>query len=330
MTSDFDELASAYLDGQTSDAETAQVESDPALLGEVDELRAIADAIGRDVTPPDDLVKRRQIGVALDAFDDVHGTSAAAFDDAAAHREPSEAAAPIDLSQRRTGTADRVSGREFPSWLGVAAVLVLIVGGIGLLGLLGSGSDDSETASVDVATDAAAGTESTAVASNMTVEASDAAATAVGRGNAANEPAAQDDAARQESAEDSGGGVVEAEEADEGEAGADQEAAELVEESAASATTTAGGGFFPEESLEAARVDFTVIPETDELLALEDGPRFVAELAECTEVVINEFGAEVVFFVPVSVAGVDGEALFVGPDTDRSVLLLDESCAVIG
>ena len=45
MTDDFDELASAYLDGQVSDSEADRVEADPDLQARVSELAALSDAV---------------------------------------------------------------------------------------------------------------------------------------------------------------------------------------------------------------------------------------------------------------------------------------------
>ncbi|MBV9953592.1 MAG: zf-HC2 domain-containing protein [Acidimicrobiia bacterium] len=45
------ELASAYLDGEATPDERARVEADPQLLARVDELRAVAGAVGTGFTP---------------------------------------------------------------------------------------------------------------------------------------------------------------------------------------------------------------------------------------------------------------------------------------
>ena len=46
-----DELVSAYLDGEATPAEIAEVEASDALLARVEELRAVRDAVAEPVTP---------------------------------------------------------------------------------------------------------------------------------------------------------------------------------------------------------------------------------------------------------------------------------------
>ena len=47
-----DELISAYLDGEATPAEVAEVEADDALLARAEQLRAVRDAVAAPVTPP--------------------------------------------------------------------------------------------------------------------------------------------------------------------------------------------------------------------------------------------------------------------------------------
>ena len=75
---------------------------------------------------------------------------------------------------------------------------------------------------------------------------------------------------------------------------------------------------------------FDEIPTDEELFAAAAGPRFAPEAAACTELVAEEIGVEIDFFVPIAVAGVDGEALFSGPPSDLAVLLLDRNCEPFG
>ena len=102
---------------------------------------------------------------------------------------------------------------------------------------------------------------------------------------------------------------------------------------AAPSTTTSReattGGFFPEDELEEATVAFADVPDRDELLALADGPRFDPILARCAAELEGEIGG-VLFFVPVSVGGIDGEALFTGSEADLVVVLVDRGCESLG
>jgi hypothetical protein len=120
---DFDELASAHLDGATSPEEAALVASDPALQARVEELRVVRDAI-RESPAVDPARRDAAIAAALDAFDD-----------AAA---PGVPAAPVTaLAPRRAPTPTLVRV------LGVAAVFVLLaLLAVPLLGNLGDGGDD--------------------------------------------------------------------------------------------------------------------------------------------------------------------------------------------
>jgi hypothetical protein len=60
-----DELASAYVDGEVSADERAQVEGDPELLARVDELRAVQRALAAPVEPPPEAYRDAAIAAAL-------------------------------------------------------------------------------------------------------------------------------------------------------------------------------------------------------------------------------------------------------------------------
>ncbi|RIK04831.1 MAG: hypothetical protein DCC48_12370 [Acidobacteria bacterium] len=64
---DLDELASAYLDGETTGDEAARVEDDPSALARVDRLAAVADAIAQPVDLPAVDQREDQIAAALTA-----------------------------------------------------------------------------------------------------------------------------------------------------------------------------------------------------------------------------------------------------------------------
>ena len=61
-----DELASAYLDGDATPQEAAQVESDPRLQELVEELRAVRNLVGAPMEVPSDEVRDQMIAQALD------------------------------------------------------------------------------------------------------------------------------------------------------------------------------------------------------------------------------------------------------------------------
>lgn len=64
-----DELVSAYLDGEATPAEIAEVERDDALLARVEQLRSVRDAVAAPVAPMPAELKDQMIGAALAAAD---------------------------------------------------------------------------------------------------------------------------------------------------------------------------------------------------------------------------------------------------------------------
>ncbi|MGI9613487.1 MAG: anti-sigma factor family protein [Acidimicrobiales bacterium] len=331
MTSDFDELASAYLDGEATDAQVARVDSDPQLLARVAELRSLSEAMNVDVPLPDDLLKQRQIGAALEAFD------AGGWQGSVAAGATVPASAPIDLGERRAKGAARATGSGgLPRWLGVAAVLLLVVGGVGVLTQIGGGSDDTDLATAadsgELEAGGADGEDASEVLTDNTMaaarEAADAAAPVAG--SADGDDAEQSFAAEAEDEAASDEGF-----ADSGDEESEEQAEEDADDAAPSTTvtvlpSTTAGGFFPEEELEAARVGLGASPTEAALLALADGARFDPALAGCVAEVEAADGLEVRFFVPVSVDGVDGEALFGGSEIDPVVVVVDGECAPLG
>jgi arginine/ornithine N-succinyltransferase beta subunit len=104
-----DELASAYLDGAATIEEQALVESDPALLARVDELRSVRDALAEPVVPATAAERDATISAAVGA------TNVVAIDTA--------------RGQRRLRIAS------------IAAAIVLVLGAAGILiRAAGSGS----------------------------------------------------------------------------------------------------------------------------------------------------------------------------------------------
>jgi hypothetical protein len=156
--------ASAYLDGELDAAETARAEADPAVMAEVDLIRALQSEL-RDVEPFDPRARERAINAALAEFDELTA-------------------------------ADVVPFRPRPSytrWLGVAAAVV----GVGLLGVIvataGSGGDDDDAA--EIAFESSAQDLDDAQAQRSSLEAPAPAAEAVESGDTAAVLSAGGDAA---------------------------------------------------------------------------------------------------------------------------------------
>jgi hypothetical protein len=129
---DLDDLASAHLDGATTDEEAARVESDAALRARVEELRAVRDAVAA-VPPVDSATRDRTIAAALTAL---------------AEDGRSAPPAPVVPLTPRRGLSPRAVRA-----IGAAAVILLVGLLVPLLARDDQGDDD-ETASFDTAEDA--------------------------------------------------------------------------------------------------------------------------------------------------------------------------------
>lgn len=144
-----DELASAWLDGELTQAELSQVEPDPHLRRARDELRRVRDELGEPVAVPGDLRDRQ---IALAVAEGVLGTSGA-----------TEEGRVVSLSSPRA-----VSGSSW--WLSRAAVAALVVGGLGagLVVLAGNEADDDTMATGTLATESAESDEAGDAAARAT------------------------------------------------------------------------------------------------------------------------------------------------------------------
>lgn len=139
-------LASAYLDGEVTPEERAQVEANDEALAEVERLRQVRAVLGATTEPPAISVREAHLAAALGVWDRMPETERAgqltpsAGMDAAAGAAISTPA-PTSLSSRR----DRRSGRGTTKWLlGAAAGLAVIAGaGIVLQGLDSGNDSDS-------------------------------------------------------------------------------------------------------------------------------------------------------------------------------------------
>jgi hypothetical protein len=145
MNDDLILLASAYLDGDVTADERAQVETDPVLLAEVERLRAVrillAEADDAKIS-----VREVHLAAAFDAWDRLPEAERTGRSrdmtpaDGAGAAAAASVRAPTSLRDRRRATNTR--------WLtGAAAALVLVVAGAMAVRLAGSGgSDDSSVA----------------------------------------------------------------------------------------------------------------------------------------------------------------------------------------
>lgn len=121
------ELASAYLDGEASDAEAARVEADPALLALVDSMREARERVQAAPSAVDPARREAAIAAALAAFDEQH----------AADAPEAPVTSLVDVAARRAGTSTRTL-----RIVAVAAVIALVALAVPLLAGLGGGDDD--------------------------------------------------------------------------------------------------------------------------------------------------------------------------------------------
>ena len=138
MMHDPETLASAYLDGELTDEERRVAEADPAVMAEVEQLRALRAGIA-DVAPPSDSAREAAIGAAMAAFHDRLA-------------EPSSpASAPVSSAESSRDAVVVPMWKRFasPQWLGGAAAALVLVVGVGVVATRTGDDDDS----LDVASD---------------------------------------------------------------------------------------------------------------------------------------------------------------------------------
>lgn len=145
-----DELVSAYLDNEVTEAERARVEANPDLMARVTTFRAARDAVAQPVTQPDPAVRAAQIAAAVASAstsatvtpltpvpEPARGTTTS---QAAATNQAGEVTSLADARERRRGFNPAVAAA-----LGAAAVILLFVVGLSVLNL-GGGDDETSTA----------------------------------------------------------------------------------------------------------------------------------------------------------------------------------------
>ena len=146
-----DELASALLDGLLTDDEATAAKRDPVVAARLAELTAVREAVRRTPGGPDPAARERGLAAALAAFDagdggEQRGTGASAgttVSPLGRRRSATQpAAAHRGAPRRPRGTAGR-------RWLTAAAIVLAVVGVVGLAVLASNwdtGSDDRDTA----------------------------------------------------------------------------------------------------------------------------------------------------------------------------------------
>jgi hypothetical protein len=145
-----DDLASAHLDGQTSAEEAARVTGEPLLTARVEALRAARDALRRaddqSLGAAAELETRREaaIAAALSAYDEEPSVEVGV---AAQGVRP---LAPLAAARRSVD-----GSRRTRQLVGIAAAIILLALAVPLLGGLGSGADDDDSATAELDTRAA-------------------------------------------------------------------------------------------------------------------------------------------------------------------------------
>jgi hypothetical protein len=324
MTNDHDDLVSAYLDGQATPAEIERVEGDPELGARVEAFRVVAGRLAGEVPSAPPQLRHQHLALALDAFDqtvpadDSGRPRAAGVADLGLERakrsEPAEGSAPRSGGRRRREQpGPRRVWAPSPSWLGVAAVLILVAGGIGWLATLDDTVSDTtatEAVDTDSAGDSEADDESAPAPADSGAGADEA------EGGDGEATAMQDDGATQ-----TGPDAETTEEA------ATEDADELT-------TTVAAGGFFPEEAVEAARRPFDDVPtgaELADLVAGDEQGLLEPALSTCGPLASVPVSGQLIGFVPISVGGRNAEVLvYEAGDGEREGVVVDEGCEELG
>ena len=337
MTPDIDQLASAYIDGETTAAETAWVESNPEAMRYVDEYRKIQSAV-KHVDPVEPSTKEQHIGAALAAFDGVDETVEVPLE---LSRKPSQASPePPTLSpgyeaDSNNGSADGtivpLHGRGSTKTTGVdtsptasamskrrnrwlapvasaAAVVALAVTGVSLLASQDGVTEASDEVTADVAAERGLASQPTGTATQGNVN-----------------PSSEDLA---EESEESA-----AEESEE--SSADEESSDDVTPRSGNDTGNSGddGTTTTPEILttESESRNFDGVPSDAELESLATQANLSTDLATspCAQSVVDPEGGDRVGFLPVSVDGVDGELIVFESATNASgvsVLLVTAEC----
>jgi hypothetical protein len=191
--------------------------------------------------------------------------------------------------------------------MGAAAVLIVVVGSIGLVASQGDDSTSFDTASDDAETEAV-GTEAAAADGDASRAEATLSAEDQGADEAANAPVADDAAGETEEADES----------------AEAGSADTI----GPTTTVVEGGLFPAERVERARLQLEEPPTAEQAAEIVLGELLEPDLSACGEVVIAPEGTELIGFVPIMTGDQKGEVLaYRSPAGDEAVaVVVDESC----
>ena len=335
MSNDFDplnELASAHLDGDHEAARDPRAVDDSSFDARVESMRAVSKRLGAELPRPDPALRERHLAAALDLFDQLHddgiapvvpgadadvgsaGPASDPVDEAPGGPAPgaAERSAPVvslegRRSRRSAGGARNGAGRRLPGWLGAAAALVLVMGGlVAVVRSMGSaGGDDTAAVATDADTEASDGS------AEESADESDSVASQLATGEAAGDRARNDseDAAADEESTDGT------------EAASDDAAEGSPLSTTAPASSTGGDGV----------VAYDRTPTQEELEAVTAGPLSPPSESRCGPVTPPPTaGAELIGFVPAEVATAPVEILvYEGADGVRSYALVDADCAPV-
>ncbi len=153
-----DELASAYLDGEASPDQVAQIEADTELRRVVSELGRIQNAVSTPTPPPEEELQATQIEAALSAFDQIHHQVQPSIAEVGAPPAVSRAEHRARPRPHRTAPTNRAAANQerlrhskrrsgLPTWLSVAAVSLALLGGIAVATTQFRSTNESDVAS---------------------------------------------------------------------------------------------------------------------------------------------------------------------------------------
>jgi hypothetical protein len=311
MTNDFDELASAYIDGLATDEEVARVEASPDLRARVEALRAVARLLATEPVVAESSMRTRHLASALDAFDQLAAETSTVSDgnvidltERQSPRAKDAAARAARVLGQGPAEGGQVSGRAHRSgrggisrWLSAAAAVIVVGGGVAFVA--SSMQNPSEDTSMAPAGDASE---------------------PAGDGRQSEKSLAQGDATSTEKSPSPAAGASASAAADSSEAASTEADGTATP---APSTTTASSRLAP------AAIFSTVPSEAELIAALEPVALSDSAQARCANQIFESSpGATLLGYATVTVAGEDAEAfVFAVPSSgQRTILVVDRDC----